>query len=153
MKYLYLVLLCLINLACASEGNSEKPEIHQQWANDMAIAVIVNIDGNSTSEQYADWSHYLNEFAQEVGSEFVFYKLREINVKFKTIKPEPYSILFFKKGQPAYFYQGAITEPQVYQFIRLRYSNEDIPGFLHQFSPTQVSAAWDDTSKAFVVTP
>ena len=157
MKNLCLVVGCMLGFACSSEGKSEKPEIYQQWSDGKAIVVIVDANEDSDSEHYADWSHYLNEFAEQAGPEFVFHKLAaqagESPVNLEKLKAQPYSILFFKQDEPAYFYQGAIVEPQVYRFVRLRYSNADIPEFLHQFSPEEITVTWDAKAKVFNVSP
>lgn len=161
MKNLCLVVICMLGFACSPEGKSENPEIYRQWSDGKAIVVIINADENSDSEHYADWSHYLNEFAEQAGPEFVFHKLAaqaggkswESPVKLEKMNAQPYSILFFKKGEPAYFYQGAIVESQVYRFVRLRYSNDDIPEFLHQFSPEEITVTWDTKAKVFNVSP
>lgn len=157
MKNLCLVVICMLGFACASEGKSEKPEIYRQWSDGKAIVIIIDADENSDSELYADWSHYLNEFAEQVGPEFVFHKLAakagESPVDLEKLKAQPYSMLFFKKGEPAYFYQGAIVESQVYRFVRLRYANDDIPAFLHQFSPEEITVTWDTKEKVFNVSP
>lgn len=153
MKNLFLVVIFMLGVACSSEGKSEDSEIYQQWSNGKAIVIIIDAEESSDGEHYADWSHYLNEFAEQIKPKFVFHKLAGSPVNVEKINAQPYSTLFFKKGEPAYFYQGAIVEPQVYRFVRLRYSNDDIPEFLQQFSPAEVNVEWDGEGKHFKVFP
>ncbi len=108
-----------------------------------SVVLIINADEKSKSEQYADWSHYLNEFTSEVGNNYVFHKvstgkLKKIILNSERFK-ENYSMLFMKKGMPSYFYSGPIVEPQVYKFVQLSYLGKPIkPKYLNQFSPEEV---------------
>ena len=108
-----------------------------------SVVLIINADEKSKSEQYADWSHYLNEFSSEVGNNYVYHKISTTKLnkiilngeKFK----ENYSMIFMKKGKPSYFYSGPIVEPQVYKFVKLTYLGKPIkPKYLNQFSPEEV---------------
>lgn len=108
-----------------------------------SVVLIINADEKSKSEQYADWSHYLNEFSSEVGNNYVYHKisttkLNEIILNGEKFK-ENYSMIFMKKGKPSYFYSGPIVEPQVYKFVKLTYLGKPIkPKYLNQFSPEEV---------------
>ena len=65
---------------------------------------------------------------------------------------EPNSVLFFRKGDHAsYLYQGAIVEPQVYEFIENRFSGRTMPPHLLQFRPQPVSVSRMNATGDFVV--
>ena len=108
-----------------------------------SVVLIINATEKSKSEQYADWSHYLNEFSSKVGNSYVFHKISDSKLKKVILNGEKfsenYSMIFMKKGKPSYFYSGPIVEPQVYKFVRLTYLDKPIkPKYLNQFSPEEV---------------
>ncbi|MFK5915792.1 MAG: hypothetical protein QM484_15605 [Woeseiaceae bacterium] len=108
------------------------------------LAYLKSANEKSKSEQYADWSHYLNEFSSEVGKNYTFHKLSTDKLKSIILNGEKfkenYSMIFMKKGKPSYFYGGPIVEPQVYKFVQLTYSGKPIkPKHLNQFSPEEVN--------------
>lgn len=119
-------------------------EFVKELESGKSVVLIINADEKSKSEQYADWSHYLNEFSSKVAKEYVFHKmsgskLKKIILNGEKFK-ENYSMLFMKKGKPSYFYSGPIVEPQVYKFVQLTYSGKSIkPKYLNQFSPEEVN--------------
>lgn len=45
-----------------------------------SVVLIINADEKSKSEQYADWSHYLNEFSSDVGNNYVFHKISNVKL-------------------------------------------------------------------------
>lgn len=109
-----------------------------------SVVLIINADESSKSEQYADWSHYLNAFTSDVGNSYVFHKVSTRKLKNIILNSEnfreDYSMLFMKKGMPSFFYGGPIVEPQVYQFVKLTYLGKPIkPEYLKQFSPEEVN--------------
>lgn len=118
-------------------------KIKKELESGKSVVLIINADEKSESEQYADWSHYLNEFSSEVGNNYFFHKistakLNKIILKGEKFK-ENYSMVFMKKGKPSYFYSGPILEPQVYKFVKLTYLGKPIkPKYLNQFSPKEV---------------
>lgn len=108
-----------------------------------SIFLIINSEGDSESEQYADWSHYLNQFASEAGKSFVFHKVTTDDLKKFVHDPNKYtndfSMIFLKNGKPTFFYNGPILEPQVYKFVELTYLGKPIkPEYLTQFAPQEV---------------
>lgn len=108
-----------------------------------SVVLIINADEKSKSEQYADWSHYLNEFSSDVGNNYVFHKISNVKLNKMILNGEKYkenySMIFMKKGKPSYFYSGPIVEPQVYKFVKLTYLGKPIkPKYLNQFSPEEV---------------
>ncbi|MCW8987133.1 MAG: hypothetical protein OQK75_05615 [Gammaproteobacteria bacterium] len=109
-----------------------------------AVVLIINANENSKSEQYADWSHYLNEFSSGAGKNYTFHKLSADKLRRTILNgekfKEKYSMIFMKKGKPSYFYSGPIVEPQVYKFVHLTFSGKPIqPKYLNQFSPEIVT--------------
>ncbi len=137
-KNIIFLLLLFVSSAVHAEH-----EFVKELETGKTVVFIINADEKSKSEQYADWSHYLNEFSSEVADSFVFHKISGVELK-KIIKnannfKENYSMLFMKKGKPSYFYSGPILEPQVYKFVKLKYLNKPIkPKYLNQFSPDEV---------------
>jgi len=109
-----------------------------------AVVLIINALEKSKSEQYADWSHYLNEFSSKVGKNYVFHKVSTEKLNKIIVNADKftksYSMIFMKKGKPQYFYSGPIVEPQVYKFVQLSFSDKPIkPKYLNQFSPEEVN--------------
>ena len=110
-------------------------------AADKVVVVIVNADETSDSEQYADWSHYLNEFAASVSDGFAFHKVTTDEGSLKSCPPgyrEPYSMIFMRRGGNSFVYEGPILEPQVYEYVRRAYRGEPIPGEIRAFRPDEV---------------
>jgi hypothetical protein len=107
------------------------------------VVYIINADENATSEQYADWSHYLNEFSASQGKDYVFKKVTSQKLEgiFENAAAykKPYSMIFIKKGRPNLFHEGAIVEPQVYQYVYLFLQGKPVdPPYLAQFSPDEI---------------
>ena len=132
-------LLFFFSLTACADNTFEK-----ELASGKSIVLIINADLKSKSEQYADWSHYLNQFSSNVGKDFVFHHISK-NMINELVKNgdrfnKSYSMIFIKKGKPSYFYEGPIVEPQVYKYVKLSYSGKPIkPKYLNQFSPDKVN--------------
>jgi len=138
LKNVFAVVLILISSSVFADHKFVK-----ELESGKSVVLIINADEKSKSEQYADWSHYLNEFSSDVGDNYVFHKistdkLNKIILNGEKFK-ENYSMIFMKKGKPSYFYRGPIVASQVYKFIHLSYSGKPIkPKYLKQFSPEEV---------------
>lgn len=109
-------------------------------------AIVFIIDGaeNTQSEQYADWSHYLNQFSSDNTKTYVFHKISKDKLKGIIHNADkyntPYSMIFMKNGKPDYFYEGPVIEPQIYRFIELTYEGKPVkPEYLLQYAPDKVS--------------
>lgn len=117
--------------------------LSKELSSDKVVVLVINANEHNKSEQYADWSHYLNQFSRDVGNKYIFHKISskrlgeliENSGKFE----EKYSIIFMQKNKPSYFYKGAILEPQVYEYIKLSFEGKPIePEYLKQFAPQKV---------------
>ena len=139
---IYLVLT--ITSGCA---NSDTPTAHfdELLSNiDKSIiqgkTVIVyqmkNMD--TTTEQYADWSAYLNDFMKEKSDNYkAFSANKAFNTKLSKIKintDNSYTV-FFKKGKPTYYYDDVIVEPMVYIAIDNKYSGKKLSAMDNAFLP------------------
>ena len=120
----------------------QKSLIKSDLRNGKAVVLIINGKENQESEQYADWSYYLNDFANTVGDEYVFHKLNTTSlmnlIESAKSYTKAYSMIFMKQGKNTYFYNGPIVEPQVYEYVQLNYSSQTVPKHLHQFAPEAV---------------
>ena len=139
LKITFVFLLIIISFSVYAEHGFKK-----DLGSGKSVVLIINANEKSKSEQYADWSHYLNEFSSKVGKDYTFHKLSADKLKNIILNGEKfkenYSMIFMKKGKPSYFYSGPIVEPQVYKFVQLSYSGKPIkPKYLNQFSPEKVN--------------
>ncbi len=139
LKSISIFLLLIISLLIFADNQLER-----ELESGKAIVLIINAVVKKDSEQYADWSHYLNQFSSDVGKNYVFHKLSTDKLNKTVLNADKfnnnYSMIFMKKGKPSYFYKGPIVEPQVYKFVQLMYSGKLIkPKYLKQFSPKEVN--------------
>ncbi len=122
--------------------SNQKSDINRDLRNGKVIVLIINSTENQESEQYADWSYYLNEFAAAVDDKYSFHKLNTKSlmdlVEGAGVYRKAYSIIFMKQKNATYFYNGPILEPQVYEYIQLAYSKKPIPKHLNSFSPEKI---------------
>lgn len=137
-KNIFVFLLILISFSVYADHGFKK-----DLDSGKSVVLIINANEKSKSEQYADWSHYLNEFSSKVANNYVFHKLSTDKLKNIILDSEKfkenYSMIFMKKGKPSYFYSGPIVEPQVYKFVQLSYSGKPIkPEYLKQFAPEEI---------------
>lgn len=143
LSKLLIIVSALFTFGC-SENVLAEFDLKKELASGVAVVLIINANEDANSEQYADWSHYLNQFSIKVGNKYIFHKvsskgLNKLIVSQKEFYEE-YSMIFIKKGQPTYFNQGAILEPQVYEFVKLSYAGKPIePKYLEQFSPKKLN--------------
>jgi len=126
--------------------------LEKELASGVGVVLVINANENDKSEQYADWSHYLNQFSKDVGKNYIFHKISSVQldkiIANKKEYHEEYSMIFLKKNMPSYFNKGAILEPQVYEFIRLLYAGKPIkPDHLNQFSPVEIKIKFKKCSK------
>ncbi|NWO04699.1 hypothetical protein C7H09_15730 [Marinobacter fuscus] len=130
--------------ACAQADPSGSP-LAEAWLSGRSVVVTMDVVPNNTSETYSDFAHYLNEFATSVDDSWAFFNQDSRSTRNRlpiTIDVEvpAYSVLFMKKGKAkGYLYPGPIVEPQVYNFVQRTFEGRDIPGYLYQFKPDEVS--------------
>ncbi len=122
--------------------SDQKSDINRDLRNGKIIVLIINSTKNQESEQYADWSYYLNNFAGSVSDKYSFHKLDTKSLmnlmKGANAYKKAYSMIFMKQKNSTYFYNGPILEPQVYEYIQLAYSKKTIPEYLNSFSPEKI---------------
>lgn len=138
-RNIFILLLTIISFSVYADH-----EFKKDLDSGKSVVLIINANEKSKSEQYADWSHYLNEFSSGAGKDYVFYKLSSDKLKDVILNgekfKESYSMIFMNKGNSSYFYSGPILEPQVYKFVHLSYSGKPIkPKHLSQFAPEKVN--------------
>ena len=135
-------LLCLLGLSATSAcAQSMNASMQQDLDAGKVVVVIINAAEHRGSEQYADWSYYLNEFAASTGDEFAFHKIVTDDGSLESCPPayrEPYSTIFMRRGERSFVYPGPILEPQVYEYVRRAYSGEPIPSEVLAFAPEEV---------------
>ena len=110
--------------------------INQQLM-DGQIVVIYQMENNDrTTEQYADWAYYLNDFASERRASYQFHQSnRAVNDKLDSQKINTGGsyTLFLKEGEASYYYPDVILEPVVYLAVDQAYaghSNQESRDFL-----------------------
>ena len=132
----------------------QKSLIKSDLRNGKAVVLIINSKENQESEQYADWSYYLNDFANTAGNDYVFHKLNTTSLMnlIESAKSftQAYSMIFMKQGKNAYFYNGPIVESQVYEYVQLNYSGQTVPKHLHQFAPETVVFQFRQCDEYFI---
>lgn len=146
------ILVAWLSASCAVAA-VDSP-IYTAWNSDKAIVIVINADQTSSSETYADWSYYLNAFSEEHSGTYLFAHLEEADVMdIPEEMKKPYTLLFFKKGQPSYITSTPVLEPQTYEFVHAVYSGDVVESHLRQFAPSEVKVTWGAADRKFVVTP
>ncbi len=148
LKKPFLFLILVIIPGC---GYTDSPEtsidntsdallrnIEKDLGNGKGIIVYQMTNNDRSSEQYADWSSYLNEFTSSKTPDYVAYASSEkLNAKLlnKQANVAGSYTLFFKKGKPTYFYEGVIVEAMVYMAVDNIYSNGTPSPMFQAFLP------------------
>lgn len=99
------------------------------------------LNQDKTSEQYADWAAYLNEFSSSKPDTYRFYKTNvAFNKKLNKHKAniENSYTLFLKKGKPDYFYEGVIVEMAVYMTVDFAYTGKPLTPMHEAFLPVEI---------------
>ncbi|RDH85976.1 MAG: hypothetical protein DIZ80_00440 [endosymbiont of Galathealinum brachiosum] len=97
------------------------------------IVIVYQIKNtDKTSEQYADWSAYLNDFTDNKANIYVVHNTsKAFNKKLSSLNINidgNYSV-FIKQGKATYYYDSVILEPMIYIAIDNAFSGK-------QLSPT-----------------
>lgn len=133
---------CLLLAASSSAAAGFTEDVNHDLATGKVIVLIINADETRQSEQYADWSYYLNEFAREAGLVFSFYKVSSDDlaslVTCSKRYDAPYSMIFMRNDEVSLFHEGPILEPQIYEYVSRFYGGESMPEHLDQFAPPVV---------------
>ena len=141
-----LLLTCLFISGCAQAVEKEEaillgyvPDTAQKvYQSGRSILLFSYREAIITSEAYADWQAYLNDFIQGEGKDF-FYSIVETGYLKPLIPDVKEFTLFLKKGYPLYFYSGLIVEPQVYTAVYKRFTDQPLTGVDRAFLPRELS--------------
>ena len=110
--------------------------INQQLMDGQIVVIYQMENDYNTTEQYADWAYYLNDFASERRASYQFHQSnRVVNDKLnrQKINTDGSYTLFIKEGEASYFYPDVILEPVVYLAVDQAYAGDidnDSQGFL-----------------------
>ena len=118
--------------------------IHKQLSQGQVVVIYQMLNDDKTSEQYADWSGYLNDFSSTHTAGYQFYEanqhLNEILANNQIDVSDSYT-LFLKQGHPSYFYQGVVVEAMVYYVVDQAYAGLLIDSY-KAFLPTAVTVGF-----------
>lgn len=134
-KWLLLVIGLVVvtdNAISGSNANSLLSTIHQQLTQGKIVVVYQMQNDDKSSEQYADWSSYLNDFsAMHVGNYRVYETNNALNqiIDSKQFDVNESYTLFMKAGSPSYFYEGVIVEAMVYFAVDRAYTGQLLGGY------------------------
>ena len=94
----------------------------------------------STSEAFADWQAYLNDYLSSSGESIYHTKISAKSLAELTRQTviEPEFTLFLKKDSPSYYYSDFIVEPQVYRAVEAAYSGKLMTDEDNAFLPEQL---------------
>jgi hypothetical protein len=110
-------------LAGALDGSSKAA-----YEQGRPLLLFAYRDGIRSTEAYADWAAYLNDFKADASAAFYFQ--RTDAEALKSVLPDipdatEFSV-FLKKGMPAYLYEGLIVEPRVYTAVERVYRKQSL---------------------------
>lgn len=137
IKQLY---ICLTLIIVSSSANSDEllSNIAKSIKQGKTVIVYQMKNRDETSEQYADWSAYLNSFMKEKATSYKAYSTNKaFNTELSKIKISTDSsyTIFFKQGKPTYYYNDVIIEPMVYIAIDNQYSGKNPTAIDSAFIP------------------
>ena len=145
MKYLKTFLLfAFIGLtACVQAGTKNYPvtlssNFEKIYDSGQSLVLYSYEDDSLSSEAYADWDAYLNDFKKGHGKSYFYSKVT--NNEFESIPSGTSEFtLFLKKGHPTLLYDGFIVEPQVYTAVHRKFSKETLTNVDNAFMPNEIS--------------
>lgn len=114
-------------------------EIHQAYESGNPLVLFSFRNEIKESESYADWATYLNDFKENKGAAFLFFRVSPSDLEAIIPKAEEFTV-FIKKGYTAYFYDGLIVEPQVYTSVYKIYSKAQLNRMDKAFLPEKLTA-------------
>jgi len=146
-KGILLFLLLLIS-GCTEAGTQPQSAgavldtVRQELEQGKVVVVYHMVNGEQDSEQYADWSAYLNEFASSKGKLYTFHPsdkgFDDFLKKHGADASGSYTV-FMKKGDSTYYYDGAIVELMVYTSVDNVYSKKPLTDMDKAFLPEAVN--------------
>jgi len=144
LNKLYIFLILAIISGCGNSDSSETKNdtllsnIEKNLDQGKGIIVYQMTNNDKSSEQYADWASYLNDFTSSQTFNYVVYESsKELNTQFINEQANVTGsyTLFLKRGKPTYFYDGVIVESMVYMAVDEIYSNGALPPMFQVFLP------------------
>ncbi|MFP8966114.1 hypothetical protein ACKC9G_06025 [Pokkaliibacter sp. CJK22405] len=129
----FIASLAIVTLTgCVSAPTQATQDACTRYNNGDALMVL-SAHPQDDSEFYADWSYYLNGFEAKHKAYTVLDDDAQIAKTF-----EPYSVLFVKKGQPAYLLEKTV-EPQFYDVADRLTSGKKVAADMQSFMPEEVA--------------
>ena len=151
MHNLIILVLCLPLFSCVNNKsiidtqttlpNTLHTDIVTDYNNGQSILLFAYNNAFTSTEAYADWATYLNDFKQTTGAKFKFHRIKTDSLK--SAIPDISGIsefsVFIKKGAPSYLYKDFIVEPQVYTAVFHVYNQKKLTVEDKNFLPKTVS--------------
>jgi len=147
LRKVFILLAFIIASGCANSGtpssHSDKllSSINESLKLGKTVIVYQMKNTDKTSEQYADWAGYLNDFASDKKDTYITYPANKaFNMKLSKskINSEGNYTVFIKKGKPTYFYDDVILEPMVYIEIDNAFSGKKLSPMDNAFLPDAI---------------
>lgn len=144
-KFFALYILLFANMVFAGNDCQTINKIENALKNGKAVAVIVADPGIKEnirfSDAYGDWVHYWNDFITETDNKFLHLKITPTQLPLifshYQVFEKPISYVFISKDA-AFYYPGAIYEPQIYLYVQLKFSGKPIPKDVAPFKPENI---------------
>jgi hypothetical protein len=116
--------------------------VRQELKQGKNVVVYHMKNSELDSEQYADWSAYLNDFASSKEKQYAFHSSDKGFDNF--LKKNGVDIggdytLFMKKGDVTYYYDGVILESMVYMSVDNAYSKKPLTDMDKAFLPEAIN--------------
>ena len=137
----------LVVSSCANSGAPETStdnltnNINHALENGKTVVVYQMKNNNTTTEQYEDWSAYLNDFSSKHSATYAFFKANSDFNKRLVLSGLPHPgnyTVFVKKNKPVYFYDGVIVEAMVYLAVDTAYSTSALSPMHEAFLPNKI---------------
>lgn len=147
ISFLFLVWSGLLALPQSGLASGLLHEIRQELDLGKIVVIYHMSNDELDSEQYADWSTYLNEFASSKDKRYTFHasdKEFDSLLKAKNINAEGDYTLFMKKGDATYYYDGVILESMVYVSVDKMYTRKPMTDMDKIFLPDTIDFVVDE---------
>lgn len=143
-----LILFSLLLISGCTEADSQPQSadallgaVRQELEQGKVVVVYRMSNGEQDSEQYADWSAYLNDFASSKGTQYTFHSsdngVEQFLKKNGADVGADYTV-FMKKGYPTYYYDGVILESMIYTSVDNAYSKKPLADMDRAFLPEAI---------------
>jgi len=122
----------------SAQSNELLSSIDESIKQGKTVIVYQMKNMDKTTEGYADWSAYLNDFMRDKANTYKAYAANKaFNTKLSKIKINTDSsyTVFLKHGKPTYYYDDVIVEPIVYIAIENKYSGNALSPMDKTFLP------------------